>query len=314
MIFPLHAFLLGHSPTLDWNALLVKALHQNRGSLTHRLYSSAPKRWTVTFRREPEIVTGLPGGRLLWLYGNPPKSKDHDAEEPDEVDGARILVWKSGGRLRFQVLQRDAVTNNFDYGDGVLYGTSRLVGNRLIVSGVRWGVSPFAYGGIEIWDRTRGRWKKTLDVTSEHELNDFPRFVGKGTDVLMTLRVYPDALDTAHGGNFHPSATARYRYVKGKYRVTFKRVDSPLRAVDDLVNAVQTEDEYLGRSRTTLSIWRRAKGQFVGEWRPEDQHESHGVTSITLRSVQSEEVFVQLTVRRVGGRYRVTAMNRGTEK
>lgn len=307
-MFLLPAFLLGHGPALDWNALLGKALHQNRGSLTHRLNSSAPSGWTVTFRREPEVVAALPGGRLLWLYGNPPKSKARSAEEPDEVDGARILVWKSGGRLRFQVLQRDAVTNKFGYGDGVLYGTSRLVGNRLIVSGVRFGMSPFAYGGIEIWDRTLGGWKKTVDVTSEHELSEIPTFVGNGTDVLMTLRMQPDALLVPHGGGDHPRTIARYHYLNGKYKVTFKRVDSPLRAVDDLVNAVQTEDESLGRSRTSSKIWRRAKGQFVGEWSPEDQHEFHGVTTITLYSRKSEKVFVRLTVRKVDGRYRVTAI------
>lgn len=289
-------------PRVDWDAVTRRFVSLGPSSSPDKLLSLKPKGAEFVFAQKPSRVAHLPGGWLLWV----------EAKYGSDHDGARILLWRDAGGQHAQVIQKEAFHGDFGYGDGVLFGPATFLHSQLFVCGVLRGMSPFGYGGIEVWSLHRGVWKRDIERGSSTEISDEPEFIKGGPDVRMTLRTLPEALSVPHGGDNHLSTEAFYRYKGGKYLATLIPTDIPLRAADELVDAVAKGSKRKGLFRTSETIWKSAQSLLEGSWRPFGERDIKDATLLTLQSTEKASVGVELTIRKRNGHYQVVGIKKRT--
>lgn len=243
----------------------------------------------------PMQIGGLEGGWLVWSY--------RGGRGDEDGDGFRALIWREHGHSRGQLLESGDNRYAFGYGEGVLFGPAKTIGRDLVLAGNRYGMTPYGFGAIEIWSRSPAGWIRRRTIEAQGELDRIPKFIGN--DVVMRLHRYPAALEAPHSGP-HIFYEVRYRYRAGTYAPHVTRIETIIAAVDDLALARRGSDA-LGRSRTlSAALWRRLKAIFPVRAQVVDESDE----GVVVADAANEARQIKLTLRRIGGRWRVTRFER----
>jgi hypothetical protein len=280
--------------------------------IQRRVRAWLSKGWNVD-RVRIRPIKGLRGGQLVWIQVG--RQEDGEWGKQEVSDGARILLWRRAGASSSQILSTRAFESNYGYGDGFICGSDAMLGRWLILADMRRGMSPFAYGGIEIWRRSGAEWTYHYDYTTPTEISALPRYSNGGRAITFELRPEPHAIDVAHGGP-RLDSQAIYTFADGLFNLRLRRKDSPLAALDELIEALRNGKLKQARSRCTLAVWRRRRWLTIAKWDTRDQPKNLSRAQIRLSwgsfggDDRQPEFGLLADIRRLAGRYRVVRLRR----